>query len=250
MQRAGAVGGKGVGLGAFGALVQHHLDDLRDHVAGALQDHGVAHADVLARDLIGIVQGGVLDHHPAHGHRAQARHRRDRPGAADLDVDGVQHGAGPLGRELAGDGPARRAGDEAEPLLPVQPVDLVDHPVDIEGQLGAFGFHAGIGGQQARRVLDPLALRRGGKAPGLQLGQGFPLGVGEGRAVQAPGIGEEGQGASGGDGAVDLAQGAGGGVAGVGVGLLAGLLGGGVERRKGCMAQIDLAADLDLARPV
>ena len=40
-------------------LVEHHLDHLRDDVTGALDDDGVAHADVLARDLIGIVQRGT-----------------------------------------------------------------------------------------------------------------------------------------------------------------------------------------------
>ena len=41
------------------------------------------------------------------------------------------------GRELAGDRPARRAGDEAQALLPVQPVDLVDHAVDVEAEVRA-----------------------------------------------------------------------------------------------------------------
>ncbi len=49
----------------------------------------------------------------------------------------VQHRRGLLGRELVGDGPARRCANEAEPLLPVDAVDLVDDAVDVIGELGA-----------------------------------------------------------------------------------------------------------------
>ena len=37
-----------IGLGVLRPLVDHHVDDLRDHVAGALDDDGVADADVAA----------------------------------------------------------------------------------------------------------------------------------------------------------------------------------------------------------
>ena len=33
---------------ALRPLLDHHVDDLRDHVAGALDDHGVAEAQILA----------------------------------------------------------------------------------------------------------------------------------------------------------------------------------------------------------
>ena len=135
VQRARAVGRECEGLGARRPLFQDHADDLRDHVAGALQDHRVADPDVLARDLVGVVQGGVDHHHAAHRHRLQPRHRRDRPGAAHLDVDGLQDRAGLLGRELPCDGPAWRARDEAQTLLPVQAIDLVDDAIDVIGEV-------------------------------------------------------------------------------------------------------------------
>ena len=53
--------------------LQHDRDDLRDHVAGALQHHGVADADVLAGDLVLVVQRGVLHQHAADIHRLPAR---------------------------------------------------------------------------------------------------------------------------------------------------------------------------------
>ena len=41
------------------ALFVQNLDDLRDHVAGALHHHRVADPHVLAGDLVLVVQGGV-----------------------------------------------------------------------------------------------------------------------------------------------------------------------------------------------
>jgi hypothetical protein len=67
--------------------------------------------------------------------------------------------------------------------------------------------------------------------------------------VGTPGVGEESQRTGRGDRRVDLAQGAGGGVARIGVGLLARLGGRGVQGGERLMAQVDLAADLDDVRP-
>ena len=82
--------GKLVGLGALGPLVEHDADDLRDDVAGALHDHRVADADVLARDLVLVVQRGVGDDDAADRDRLQLGDRRQRAGAADLDLDVVE----------------------------------------------------------------------------------------------------------------------------------------------------------------
>ena len=77
-----AMVGKLVGHGILGAVVEHDPDDLRDHIAGALDDDGVADADVLARDLVLVVQGGALHDDAAHGDRLQHRHRgQARPAA-------------------------------------------------------------------------------------------------------------------------------------------------------------------------
>src|SRR5690606_18658837 len=114
-----ADGGEGEGDGVGGAQVFDHADDLGDDVASALQDDGVADADVLAGDLVFVVQGGVAHHDAADGDGVQARDGGQGAGAADLDVDAFQHGRGLLRRELVGDGPTRASGDEAEALLPV-----------------------------------------------------------------------------------------------------------------------------------
>ena len=105
--------GKDVGKGVGGSQVGHHAQDLRDHVAGALQPHGVADADIEALDFVLVVQGGVANHDPAHRHRMEPGHGGQGAGATDLDVDAFQHRCRLLGGEFVGDGPARTAGDEA-----------------------------------------------------------------------------------------------------------------------------------------
>ncbi len=144
-----ALGGELIGLRRLRPLVEHDIDDLRDHVAGALHDHGVADADVAAAadrlavvadalDVVLVVQRGVLHHHAADRHRLELGDRRQRAGAPDLDLDVAQHGGRLLGREFVRDRPARAARDEAEALLPVEAVELVDDAVDVVVELGAL----------------------------------------------------------------------------------------------------------------
>src|SRR5207244_13389615 len=128
--------------GALRPFVEDAIAPLWNHVAGALDHDGVADADVAALaqllavaadtpDVILIVQRDVLHDDAADPDRLELADRRERSGAADLDLDIAQHGHGALGREFVRDGPARRARDEAEPLLPVDAVDLVDDAVAV-----------------------------------------------------------------------------------------------------------------------
>ena len=137
-----------VGLRALGPLVEHDAHHLRDDVAGAAHDHRVADADVLAGDLVLVVQRGVRHHDAADRHRLEHGGGRERAGAADLDLDAQQLRHRLLRRELVGDGPARRARHEAQPRLPVEPVDLVDDAVDVVAERGALGRHL-AGGRPA-----------------------------------------------------------------------------------------------------
>src|SRR5205085_9640277 len=52
-----AMVGEPVGPRLLWAAIEYDRDDLRDHVAGALNDDGVADAHVLALDLVLVVQG-------------------------------------------------------------------------------------------------------------------------------------------------------------------------------------------------
>src|SRR3546814_2535963 len=81
-----------IGLAVLRPLLLYDLDHLGNDVAGALNDDVVALADVLARDLVLVVQGGARDHHAADGDRLQVGDRRQRAGAPDLDGDLLQDG--------------------------------------------------------------------------------------------------------------------------------------------------------------
>ena len=79
--------GKDVRLGAGRPPVGAHLDDLRDHVAGALDHDRVADPDVLGLDEVLVVQGRARDHDAADGDRLELGDRGQGAGAADLDPD-------------------------------------------------------------------------------------------------------------------------------------------------------------------
>jgi hypothetical protein len=104
---------------------------------GAPDHHRVADAHVLARQFVHVVQGGVADRDAADEGRLQARHRRQRAGATDLKLDVAHRGQRFLRGKLVRDRPARRARDEAELACCIEVVDLVDHAVDLIGQLRA-----------------------------------------------------------------------------------------------------------------
>ena len=135
-------------------LVEHDLDHLRDDVAGALDRHRVADPHVEPLDLVLVVQRRVLHHHAADRDRLELGDRRQRAGAADLDLDVAHDGRRLLGGELVRDRPARAARHEAEPLLPVEAVDLVDDAVDVVVERGALRLDLAVEGQQ---LLDRAA---------------------------------------------------------------------------------------------
>ena len=148
---------------AFGAMVGEDvrlalliagqiLDHLRDDVAGALDAHPIADAQAQPRDLVAVVERDVGDHHPADPDRLQPPDRGQLAGAADLDVDRFQRRLGLLRREFVRQAPARRPRDEAQSLLPVEPVDLVDHPVDVERQVGALMLDQAVVGERLGRA--------------------------------------------------------------------------------------------------
>src|SRR5690606_22952533 len=124
----GAVGGHGERRAAVGARLDH-LDDLRDDVAGALHAHGVALADVLALDVVDVVEVGTADGDAADVHGPQHGDGRDDAGAAHARHD-AQDLADLLARlELDGVRPARVVGGVAQAVAQVEVLQLHDHAV-------------------------------------------------------------------------------------------------------------------------
>ena len=61
-------------------------DDLGDDLAGLLDHDRVADPDVLALELVGVVQAGALDGRAGQQHRLELGDRRQLARLADLDV--------------------------------------------------------------------------------------------------------------------------------------------------------------------
>ena len=247
-------------LGRGWPLPGHDVEDLRDDVTGALDDHSVALADVPsladqlagipnAADVVLVVQRGVGDDDAADGDRLQPRHRRHGARAADLDLDLLQHGGRLLGRELVRRRPARRARAEAEALLQVEPVDLVDDAVDVVGQRRPHRFDRPV---VAEHLVERCAADHqlvDDESPVGQPPHRVELRPGDRRAGLAPGIGEELQRPRARHLRVLLAQTPRRRIARIGEGL-PGLCRAPVEREEIVAAHVDLAAHLDQVRRV
>ena len=79
--------------GSRGTTVHHDAYHLGNDVAGTPDDHAIANAQAaFARDLVGVVQGGIGHGHAADKYRLQPRHGRQGTGATNLDIDCLDHG--------------------------------------------------------------------------------------------------------------------------------------------------------------
>ena len=105
------------------------------------------------------MQRDVAHRDAADEHRLEARDGRECAGAAHLELDVAHRRRLFLRRELVRDGPARRAGDEAEVALPVEPVDLVDDAVDVVAELVTLAANSRVVLETAGHALDDVDLR-------------------------------------------------------------------------------------------
>src|SRR5690606_36460171 len=205
-----AVIGKDVRLAVFRALFRDDGDDLRDDIAGALDDHGIADADIFANDFIFIMQRRVGDDDAADGDGAKSRNRRQRAGAADLYLDILDHRTRLFGGEFMRDGPARTASHEAETLLPVEPIDLEHDAVDIIIEAGAKLLDIAVGIDRLLHIHTDARDRIDREAPVAEGGKHFGLRPAGKRRRLPPGVGEETELSRRGDRGVKLAQAPGG----------------------------------------
>src|SRR6476659_5764869 len=86
MQGTRTVSGKFIRLRRFRALLHDDAQHLRDDIPGTLDRHSVVLAHPKPLDLIGVMQRRVLHDHPADSDRLELSHRRERAGAANLDI--------------------------------------------------------------------------------------------------------------------------------------------------------------------
>ena len=152
-------------LGIERSLLDNNPHHLRNDVTCPLHDNSVTDTDILAGNLILVVQRRVGDHHTSNRHRPQLGHRRQRTGTTHLDVDAQKLGLRLLGWKLVGDGPARRTADETQSLLEIQPVHLVDNPIDVIANGRALPGNARIIGKDGLHRLAARHERIGREPP-------------------------------------------------------------------------------------
>ena len=263
--RAGGVGAApdGLALGAIGlgpagrALGRHlegmgagrpfrldHLDHVGDHIARALDQHRVAHADIFLPDLVLVVEARPADRHPGQLHRLEQRRRSEGPRLPDVDLDLEHPGRGLARRELEGDGPARVVRRRAQPPLLFQRVHLHHHAVGVVAEAVALGFQGPAEVQDGFQIPAAAGFRIGPEAGGLEPFERLPVALEGERVGVAHVVEEDVQRALGGDRGIFLAHRPGRRVARVGEGGLPGLLQLGVELRKRRPRHVDLAPHL------
>ena len=155
-----------------------------------------------------------------------------------------------LGRELVRDGPARRPPGGAQPVAPIDSVDLEDDAVDLEVHPRPLVPDLAIEGQGLVEVAAAPGWLRQLEAPRVKALSDFALKAAQRRARLAPAVGEEAQPALRSKRRVELAQAAGGGVAGIDERLFACRFPFPVQRCKVLEPDIDLAPDLQPLRHV
>ena len=112
-------------------LAQHDGSHFGYHIASAPDDDSVADTDVLAMQLINVVQRCITHGNPANEYRFQTSDRRQSAGSPDLEFNGFDQGEFFLRRKLVRDGPARRTRHETQLALQCETVDLVHDAVDV-----------------------------------------------------------------------------------------------------------------------
>ena len=232
------------------AALDQRRDHLGDHVAGARDHDLVALADVLAGQVLLVVEGGLADGDTTDPDRLELGERDQVADPADVPDHLAQRRRRRHRRELPGDREAGLAANDAE-LAPERPfVDLDDDAVDlvVEPLAALLPPAAAIDHSLDTLVLGDLSLEReAGLAQPLEL-------VGVGGVLDPPArsdpVGPEPKRPRGGDPRIELADRAGGRVARVRERRLARggpLL---VELGEPRPREVDLAADLDQLRGI
>ena len=224
----------------------------------------VADPQVLAVDLVEVVERGAGYGRAGHVRRSEVRDGGERPGSPDVRNDVLQDGLDLLGRILVGNRPAGRPGHHAEASLLVEPIDLHDHAVGLVVEtvtalapLLEEGDHAldlqvraviRVHGEAERREARErvgLGGHRGDADPDCQVEGAGPAcrHCRRGRLLVQL-VGPEAETAPGRDGRIELAKRTGPAVAGVGVERQPGLLPPRVDPGELGLRHVDLAASL------
>src|SRR3989344_4001317 len=114
------------------------LNNFRNNVAGFLDDHRIADADVFTVDFAFVMQGGHLHRTAGHFDRLKNGYRRGCTSPADADKNVLEFGGGLLGGELESHRPTRCFTNYSQATKHMLVVDLDHHAVGIKRQLLAL----------------------------------------------------------------------------------------------------------------
>ena len=223
-------------------------DDLGDDVPRTLDDHVVALTNVLAVDVLLVVQGRAGHRDAADLDRLEHRPGVQGAGAADADQDLVQPRGGRHRRPLERTSPPRAVVEAAQALLLVEAVDLDHEAVDLVVELDPPRFPLAAGLEDRLDRLVPLGERVGAETALAKPVERLPMSLGGETLVVAHPVNPDRERPVGRDRGIELAQRAGGGVS--RVRSRAFPLGGEalVELAKPGKRHVDLAADLEERR--
>ncbi len=164
-------------LGLGRPPLDHDVDEVGDHVARALDEDGVADADVLLPHLVLVVEAHVGHGDAGQLHRLEPGRGRERARLPHVHRDLEDARGGLAGGELEGDGPARMVRGGAEPALLLEVVHLHDHAVGLVRQAVALGLEAARVGDDAVEVGAALRPGIDGAAALAQRLQRLPVGA-------------------------------------------------------------------------
>ena len=213
--------GRGHGKDFFRAvpLFRERTDDFRDDFPRLLDDDSIADADVLFLDIVFVVERRPFYRRTGQVDGLEVRRRGQDAGPAEADGNAEDLGLGLFGREFIGNGPARDLDRIAQARLLGEGIDLDDHAVRGVSQFVAAVVPAVDEGDDVFDVRKLAVFRIDLEMEIAQILEQFFLALDVDAAVAAQGIGEEGQFTLGCNARVELAQGAGSGVAGIGKGF-------------------------------
>ena len=208
------------------------LHDGRDDFAGFFDENGVADADVFALDFLLVVEGRARDRAAGDKDGLKLCNRGERAGAADLDGDVQELGFGALGFVFVGDRPAGGFGGGSEFAAQGEAVELYDRAVGFVGKIMAHVAHLLDGAVDGILVRALENLLRNRESPFLKFGKHLAPCGGLLSSPCACAVKNGREFAGGGDGGVELLDGASGSISGICKGRQALLVAFGVEAFK------------------
>ena len=99
------------------SAIFHHAEHLRNDIACPLYLHRVARFNAEALNFVFIMKRGIGHNDPANGDGREARNRRQRARAADLNINRFEHSCRFFGGKFMRNRPARRARYKAKTVL-------------------------------------------------------------------------------------------------------------------------------------